>query len=178
VMETMDGLAFIGRNPMDADNVFIATGDSGMGITHGSIAGMLLCDLILGKENPWAKLYDPSRKNVWAAGTYATENLNVAAQYTDWLTPGEVDSVDEIAAGTGAILRRGMTKVAASRDENGAVTEVSAVCPHLNCIVQWNNAEKTWDCPCHGSRFGADGQVINGPANVNLAPVEPQNGEA
>ncbi|HEX6961982.1 MAG TPA: FAD-dependent oxidoreductase [Lacipirellula sp.] len=172
VMETMDGLAFIGRNPMDAENVFIATGDSGMGITHGTIAGMLLADLILGRENPWAKLYDPSRKNVWATGSFASENLNVAAQYTDWLTPGELDSVDEIAPGCGAILRRGMTKVAASRDENGNITELSAVCPHLQCIVQWNNAEKTWDCPCHGSRFHADGQVVNGPANVNLAPVE------
>jgi glycine/D-amino acid oxidase-like deaminating enzyme/nitrite reductase/ring-hydroxylating ferredoxin subunit len=171
-METMDGLAFIGRNPMDADNVFVATGDSGMGITHGTIAGMLLADLILGRENPWAELYDPSRKNVWAAGTFASENLNVAAQYTDWLTPGEVSSVDEIAAGCGAIVRRGITKVAASRDENGKVTELSAVCPHLQCIVQWNNAEKSWDCPCHGSRFHADGQVVNGPANVNLAPAE------
>jgi glycine/D-amino acid oxidase-like deaminating enzyme/nitrite reductase/ring-hydroxylating ferredoxin subunit len=177
-METMDGLAFIGRNPMDAENVFIATGDSGMGITHGSIAGMLLTDLILGKENPWAKLYDPSRKNVRAAATFTTENLNVAAQYTDWLTPGEVSSVEEIELGCGAIIRRGMTKIAASRDENGKITELSAVCPHLQCIVQWNNAEKTWDCPCHGSRFHADGQVVNGPANVNLAPAEAQNGEA
>jgi glycine/D-amino acid oxidase-like deaminating enzyme/nitrite reductase/ring-hydroxylating ferredoxin subunit len=177
VMETMDGLAFIGRNPMDAENVFIATGDSGMGITHGSIAGMLLSDLILGKENPWAKLYDPSRKNVWAAGTFATENLNVAAQYTDWLTPGEVESVDEIEVGCGAIVRRGMSKIAVSRDEHGKLTEVSAVCPHLNCIVQWNNAEKTWDCPCHGSRFQADGQVINGPANVNLARAEGESSE-
>jgi glycine/D-amino acid oxidase-like deaminating enzyme/nitrite reductase/ring-hydroxylating ferredoxin subunit len=171
VMETMDGLAFIGRNPMDSENIYIATGDSGMGITHGTIAGMLLADLILGRENPWAKLYDPSRKNVWAAGTYTTENLNVAAQYTDWLTPGEVSSVDEISPGCGAILRRGMKKVAVSRDENGKVTELSAVCPHLECIVHWNNAEKTWDCPCHGSRFHADGQVVNGPANVNLSPV-------
>jgi glycine/D-amino acid oxidase-like deaminating enzyme/nitrite reductase/ring-hydroxylating ferredoxin subunit len=175
VMETMDGLAFIGRNPMDAENVYIATGDSGMGITHGTIAGMLLTDLILGRENPWAKLYDPSRKNIWAAGTFTTENLNVAAQYTDWVTPGEVSSVDEVGPGTGAIMRRGMKKVAVSRDENGNVTELSAVCPHLDCIVHWNNAERTWDCPCHGSRFHADGTVVNGPANVDLKPVDSED---
>jgi glycine/D-amino acid oxidase-like deaminating enzyme/nitrite reductase/ring-hydroxylating ferredoxin subunit len=172
VMETMDGLAFIGRNPLDKENVYIATGDSGMGITHGSIAGMLLSDMILGRDNPWQQLYDPSRKNINAAGVFAKENLNVAAQYADWLTPGEVSSVNEIEPSCGAILRRGLTKVAVSRDENGGLTELSAVCPHLQCIVQWNNAEKTWDCPCHGSRFRADGQVINGPANSNLKPVE------
>lgn len=171
VMETMDGLAFIGRNPLDEKNIFIATGDSGMGITHGAIAGMLLTDLILEKDNPWAKLYDPSRKTVSAAGSFISENLNVARQYADWLTPGEVGSTDEIAPGCGAIVRRGLTKVAASRDEKGVLTEVSAVCPHLGCIVHWNNAEHSWDCPCHGSRFHADGKVVNGPANVDLAPV-------
>ena len=87
-METIDGLAFIGRNPLDEDNVFIVTGDSGMGMTHGTIAGMLLTDLILGRENPWATLYDPSRKTLRAAGEFAKENLNVAAQYADWLTAG------------------------------------------------------------------------------------------
>ena len=85
VMETVDGLAFIGRNPLDSPNVYIATGDSGMGMTHGTIAGMLLKDLILGRENKWAALYDPSRKTVSAASDYAQENLNTAAQYTDWL---------------------------------------------------------------------------------------------
>ena len=177
VMETMDGLAFIGRNPMDKDNVFIATGDSGMGITHGTIAGMLLTDMILGRDNPWAQLYDPSRKTLRAAGVFAKENLNVAGQYTDWVTPGEVESADEVERGCGAIVRRGMTKVAVSRDENGKVTELTAVCPHLECIVHWNNAEKTWDCPCHGSRFHAEGQVVNGPANINLAPAEEATAE-
>ncbi len=171
-METIDGLAFIGRNPLDDDNVYVVTGDCGQGITHGTIGGMLLADMILGRENPWEKLYDPSRKTVKAAGTFAKENLNVAGQYVDWLTPGEVTSADEIQPGCSAIMRRGLSKVAVSRDGNGKLTELSAVCPHLQCIVQWNNAEKTWDCPCHGSRFHADGQVINGPANRNLEPIE------
>jgi glycine/D-amino acid oxidase-like deaminating enzyme/nitrite reductase/ring-hydroxylating ferredoxin subunit len=172
VMETIDGLAFIGRNPLDKENVYVVTGDSGMGITHGTIAGMLLTDLILGRENPWAKLYDPSRKTLRAAGAFVRENLNVAGQYTDWLTPGEVSSTDDIPFGSGAVLRRGMSKIAVYRDEAGKLTELSAVCPHLQCIVQWNPAESTWDCPCHGSRFRASGEVINGPANVNLPPAD------
>jgi Rieske Fe-S protein len=173
VMETVDGLAFIGSNPLDKENVYVVTGDSGMGMTHGTIAGMLLTDLILGRDNPWAQLYDPARKTLRAAGRFAAENLNVAAKYGEWLTPGEVGSVDDIPPGSGAVVRRGLSKVAVFRDEDGAVTELSAVCPHLKCIVHWNSAESTWDCPCHGSRFHADGEVINGPANTNLPPVEP-----
>ncbi|HVR96722.1 MAG TPA: FAD-dependent oxidoreductase [Thermoanaerobaculia bacterium] len=168
VMETIDGLAFIGRNALDKDNVFVVTGDSGMGLTHGTIAGILLTDLILGRENPWATLYDPSRKTLRAAGEYAKETLNVAAQYTDWVTGGDVDSTDEIARDSGAVLRRGLTKVAVYRDENDVLHERSAVCPHLGCIVRWNESEKTWDCPCHGSRFDKLGKVINGPANRDL----------
>ena len=172
VMETIDGLAFIGRNPLDSKNVFVATGDSGMGMTHGTIAGMLITDLILGKENVWAPLYDPSRKPLRALGTFASENLNVAVQYGGWLTGSDVKSVDDIAAGSGAIIRRGLTKVAVYRDENGKLHERSAVCPHLGCIVQWNPAECSWDCPCHGSRFNKTGDAINGPANSPLAKPE------
>ncbi len=105
IMDTVDGLAFIGRNPGDAPNVFIATGDSGVGLTHGTIAGMLLTDMILGRQNPWSILYDPARKSPLAALTFAKENLNVAAQYSSWVTPGEVASADEIHRGAGAVLR-------------------------------------------------------------------------
>jgi len=171
-METVDGLAFIGRNPLDKENVYIATGDSGMGITHGTIAGMLLSDLILGKQNPWETLYNPSRKTLRAAGSFIKENLNVAKQYLDWVTPSEVESAHEIQPGSGAVLRRGMQKIACYRDGNGKAHEMSAVCPHLGCIVHWNGAESSWDCPCHGSRFDKHGKMINGPANVNLSPVE------
>ncbi len=171
-METIDGLAFIGRNPMDKDNVFIATGDSGMGITHGTIAGILLTDLILDRHNPWATLYDPSRKTMRAAGNFMKENINVAGQYLDWLKPGEVGSTREIEAGSGAVLRRGLSKVAVYRDEEGQTHEMSAVCPHLGCIVHWNAAERSWDCPCHGSRFDKLGKCTNGPSNVDLEPAE------
>ena len=172
VMEPVDSLAFIGRNPMDEPNVYIATGDSGNGITHGTIAGILLTDLILERENEWATLYDPSRKTLRAAKEFARENLNVAAQFTDYLTPGEVESAGETERGKGAVVRRGLTKVAVYKDEEGAVHERSAVCRHLGCIVDWNSKEKTWDCPCHGSRYDAYGRVFNGPANSDLARVD------
>lgn len=172
VLESIDGLAFIGRNPMDEPNVFIATGDSGMGMTHGTIAGILLSDLILGRKNAWATLYDPARVTFRAAAGFAQETLNVAAQYVDWVTGGDISSAEDIAPGTGAVLRRGLTKVAVYRDERGTLHERSAVCPHLGCLVGWNAAERTWDCPCHGSRFDSEGQVINGPAISSLARLD------
>ena len=168
VMEPVDAMAFIGRNPGDAGNVYIATGDSGNGMTHGTIAGMLLTDLIMGRENPWATLYDPARITLRAAGEFARENLNVAAQYGALATGGDVDSVDQIAAGQGAVVRRGPRKVAVYRTPDGSLVERSAICPHLGCVVQWNRVEQTWDCPCHGSRFNPHGKVLNGPAVTNL----------
>ncbi|MHB9081106.1 MAG: FAD-dependent oxidoreductase [Pirellulaceae bacterium] len=172
VMETIDGLAFIGRNPLDRPNVFIATGDSGMGMTHGTIAGVLLTDLILGRENPWTALYEPSRKTVRALSRFMKENLNVVRQYGDWLTSGDVASPAHIKPGSGAVIRHGLTKITAYRDEQGVLHECSAVCPHLGGIVHWNDAEKTWDCPCHGSRFDRLGGVLSGPANRDLGGVD------
>jgi len=169
VMETLDGLAYIGRNPGE-QNVYVVTGDSGMGMTHGTIAGLLLTDLIQGRENPWRELYDPSRKVVAAAGEFLKENLDVAAQFAGYAMPA--GSAEKIGWDSGAVIQRGLSKVAAYRDEKGELHEMTAVCPHLGCIVQWNGSEKTWDCPCHGSRFDKTGKVQNGPANVDLAPVE------
>jgi len=172
VMEPVDSLAFIGRNPADDGNVFIATGDSGNGMTHGTIAGLVIADLIAGRDNPWAKLYDPARKTLKSAGDYAKENLNVAAQYVKGYAGGrDVKDAGDIAPGSGAIVPRGLAKVAAWRDEQGTLHERSAVCTHLGCIVQWNSAERTWDCPCHGSRYACDGKVITGPATRDLAPA-------
>jgi glycine/D-amino acid oxidase-like deaminating enzyme/nitrite reductase/ring-hydroxylating ferredoxin subunit len=168
VMEPIDSLALIGRNPLDRDNVYIATGDSGNGMTHGTIAGMLISDLVAGRHNPWADLYDPSRKTLGALKEFARENANVAAQYADLVTPGEVEDATEIPAGEGAIVRRGLKKVAVYRDARGTLHERSAFCTHLGCVVRWNSLEKTWDCPCHGSRFQTDGHVVNGPANTAL----------
>jgi len=172
VMESIDGLGFIGHNPGDAEHIYIATGDSGMGMTHGTIAGMLLTDLILKRANPWTALYNPSRKPIGAAGEFLRENLNVAGQYASWLTGGDVKSAHEIARGQGAIIRHGLKKVAVYCDDQGGLHERSAVCPHLGCIVHWNSDETTWDCPCHGSRFDRHGTVINGPSNVDLAKLD------
>jgi glycine/D-amino acid oxidase-like deaminating enzyme/nitrite reductase/ring-hydroxylating ferredoxin subunit len=171
VMETVDGLAFIGRNPLDAGNVYVVTGDSGMGMTHGTIGGMLVSDLILRRANPWTALYDPARVRTGAALEWVKENLNVALQYTGWLTKGDVESIDQITPNNGAVIVEAGRKIAVYRDERGTVHRRSAVCPHLACIVAWNPAASTWDCPCHGSRFDRFGAVINGPSPSDLGPA-------
>jgi glycine/D-amino acid oxidase-like deaminating enzyme/nitrite reductase/ring-hydroxylating ferredoxin subunit len=170
VMEPADGFAMIGPNPDGAENVYLATADSGQGMTHGTIAGMLLADLALGKENGWAELYDPKRKALGSIKQVMKENLNVAVQYADWITPGEA-SFDEIPVGEGRTVRMGRHKIAAYRDEKGLLHLRDASCTHLRCIVDWNSTEKSWDCPCHGSRFSPEGRVLNGPALADLAPV-------
>ena len=170
VMEPADGFAMIGPNPDGAENVYLATADSGQGMTHGTIAGILLADLAQGKENPWAELYDPKRKSLGAIKDMLRENLNVAVQYGDWVTPGE-SSFGDIPRGEGRLVRMGTHKVAAYRDERGLLHLRDATCTHLRCIVDWNSTEKSWDCPCHGSRFDPEGRVLNGPALADLAPV-------
>jgi len=173
IIEPVDALAFIGRNPGDEDNVYIATGDSGTGMTHGTIAGMLIGDLIQGRENPWRELYDPSRISPQASKDFALENLNVVRQYSAWVRASEVDSEADIVPGSGAILRHGLHKVAVHRDDDGVLHRLDATCPHLGCVVAWNSTERTWDCPCHGSRFAPDdGHALNGPSSVALSPPE------
>jgi glycine/D-amino acid oxidase-like deaminating enzyme/nitrite reductase/ring-hydroxylating ferredoxin subunit len=173
LMEPVDALGFIGRNPLDDDNVYVVTGDSGDGMTHGTIAGMLIGDLVAGRANPWEKLYDPTRKSVKAAATYVEENANfVGHMVRDWVRGGEVHDRADIPPGEGAIIRDGLSTHAVYRDPQGDLHELSAVCTHLGCLVQWNSGEKSWDCPCHGSRFAVDGAVLHGPANAPLHAVE------
>ena len=172
IMEPVDYMAFIGKNPGTDQHIFIATGDSGNGITHGTVAGILLTDLILGRRNPWSELYDPSRVTLRATPAFLKENLNVAGQYSDWTTGSDIDSYEQIAPGAGAVVRRGLKKIAVYRDDQGNVHERSAICTHLYCIVSWNSAERTWDCPCHGSRFDPYGRVVNGPAITPLSEVD------
>lgn len=173
VMEPVDGMAYIGRNPGDR-NIFVVTGDSGNGMTHGTVAGILINDLICGRENPWTKLYDPSRKTMQptVVADYVAENANVVAQLTDYITSGDEPGAVDLRAGEGALLRTGAKKIAVYRDKQRRLHKFSAVCPHLGCIVRWDGCEKTWDCPCHGSRFDALGRVVNGPAISDLEPVE------
>lgn len=178
VLEPVDGLAYIGRNPGDS-NVYIATGFSGNGMTYSAITAMLLADRIAGIENAWAELYDPSRKpsSASALASYVSGQANVAAQYLDWLKPGDAPSVDSLPAGEGMVLRRGLKKLAVYRDPQGELHELSATCPHLGGVVAWNRAEKTWDCPCHGSRFDCFGKVVNGPAVSDLSRADERDGK-
>ncbi|MDQ6828835.1 MAG: FAD-dependent oxidoreductase [Gemmatimonadota bacterium] len=171
VLEPYDYMAMIGHNPGDNPNVYIATGDSGNGMTHGTIAGMLLTDMIVGRDNPWAPLYAPDRVSISASSVVdlARENLNVAVQYAkDYVHPSEVHSADDIPLGSGAILRDGTHILAIYRDTAGGLHKRNAKCTHLKCIVHWNSLEDSWDCPCHGSRFTAYGDVLNGPALTGL----------
>lgn len=170
VLEPIDGLAFIGRNPGKADHVFIATGDSGHGLTHGTIAGMLIPALMQGDDHPWRELYDPARRNLRASGTFVKENLETVRHLADFVRSDQV-SPGEIPVDSGAVITRGLSKIAMYRDREGQLHEHSAVCTHMGCIVHWNPVEKSWDCPCHGSRFSAHGEVINGPAIKALHPA-------
>jgi glycine/D-amino acid oxidase-like deaminating enzyme/nitrite reductase/ring-hydroxylating ferredoxin subunit len=171
VMNSLDGLGYFGRNPGDTPNIFISTGDTGMGLTGGALAGMIARDLMLERPNAYAEVFDPSRKPFTAATEFLKEQVDVMAQYADWVTPGDTDSIDAVPRNAGAIIRRGAQKYAVSRSAQGKVTCVSAVCTHLGCIVAWNPAATTWDCPCHGSRFRPDGSVIHGPASRPLEEV-------
>jgi glycine/D-amino acid oxidase-like deaminating enzyme/nitrite reductase/ring-hydroxylating ferredoxin subunit len=174
VIEPVDYMAYIGKNPGGDEHIWIATGDSGNGMTHGTIAGIILNELVQGRKHQWAKLYDPSRIKLRATQEFVKENVNVAEQYKDWFSAGAAGDIATIKPGEGAVLGFGRGKIAVYRDERGEVHQLSAVCTHLYCIVHWNDTEKTWDCPCHGSRFDPYGKVVNGPAIVGLSPVSPE----
>jgi glycine/D-amino acid oxidase-like deaminating enzyme/nitrite reductase/ring-hydroxylating ferredoxin subunit len=173
IIEPVDSLGFIGHNPGLARNVYVVTGDSGNGLTHGTLAGLILPELIAGRDSPWAELYAPNRRTLRAADEYLRENANFVPYYGELITGGDVDDVAALAPGQAAVVRQGLSKVAAWRDGEGALHLHSAVCPHLGCVVHWNAVECSWDCPCHGSRFDArDGSRLNGPADRGLSPVE------
>lgn len=171
VMEPIDSLAFIGKNPGD-ENIYIITGDSGNGITHGTLGGIILTDIIIGNENPAIHLYSPSRITFKTSGDYLHEVGNMVAQYADWVTKTDIKDADELKPGQGGIISSGVKKIAAYRDEQNNLHTCSAVCPHLGAILQWNAEEKSFDCPAHGSRFTTEGKVINGPAIDDLKGIE------
>lgn len=168
VLDTIDYASFTGINPGNK-NVYVHTGDSGQGITHGVMASILISDLISKGESPWVELYEPSRKPVKAAFNFASENITAVKNFAEYVAPGELSSVLELEPGQGAIVREGTRKIAAYRDEKGHLHKCSAACTHLGCHVHWNALEKCWDCPCHGSHFGIDGTALNGPA---IAPLQ------
>ena len=172
IIETADGLPYIGRSP-NAEHVWVGTGFSGNGMTFGTLAGMLLTDLVLERENQYAAHYNPSRvKPLAAAVTYLSENVDFPRYFIqDRLLRVNVEAkaLAEVGRGEGKIVQLGGEKLAVYRDDADEVHALSPVCTHLACDVSWNRAEKSWDCPCHGSRFSIDGEVINGPA---IAPLE------
>lgn len=172
VLEPADHLAFIGRSHDDED-VFICTGDSGQGMTHSVIAAMRIGDLVLGRPERWP-VYDPRRISLkpGALREYLRDLGMIGKKVLDHVKPGDAKSTDDIPPGTGAVVRRGLKEIAAYRDENGTLHERSAICTHAGCIVHWNSTEGSWDCPCHGSRFSPDGDVLNGPAVTPLRRVE------
>jgi glycine/D-amino acid oxidase-like deaminating enzyme/nitrite reductase/ring-hydroxylating ferredoxin subunit len=170
--ESVDRLPYIGRMGADGD-LYVATGFAGWGMTNGTMAALTISNAIQGAESPWASLYDPGRHNLAAsAKNFLSENTNIAVQQLKKQLPGgAVDSVGEIGPGQGAIVTADGAKIAVSRDSEGALHALSASCTHMGCTVTWNESESTWDCPCHGSRFAADGRVLHGPALHELDAV-------
>jgi glycine/D-amino acid oxidase-like deaminating enzyme/nitrite reductase/ring-hydroxylating ferredoxin subunit len=171
VIETADGLPYIGRS---ADHQYAATGYAGNGLTFGTLAGVMMSDAILERSNPWTDLFDPSRKaltrGLW---DYLKENADYPYyMIRDRFAGVEAKSLRSVRRGDGKLIERNGAKVAAYRDQNGEVTLRSAICTHMGCAVGWNDAERTWDCPCHGSRFKPNGDVIAGPAEAPLSKVE------
>lgn len=159
-----DYLPYIGRESKTS-NIFVATGYSTDGLVYGTLAAMIIAGEIAGNPNQWADLYDAHRFTpLKSAKEFLKENINVAAEFLKAI-PGIKDTseFDNVKPGTGAVVEKDKTKIAVYRDETGKLTLVSAVCTHMKCIVNWNNAEKTWDCPCHGSRFKPDGTILEGP---------------
>jgi len=170
VVETNDGLPFIGES---ADKQFVATGFCGNGFTLGTLSAFMARDRYLGRKNPWFDLFAVDRRKFYG-GTwrYIKENLDYPYYLLrDRFGPAQGDSLDNLKFGEGKILRLDRTKVAAHRDPTGKVILLSPICTHLKCIVHWNNADGTWDCPCHGSRFSADGKVLSGPAESPLEHI-------
>ncbi len=170
IISTPDGLPYIGEN---AEHQFIATGFCGNGITFGTISAMMALDWATGRKNPWSDLFAVDRKKIkGATWNYLRENKDYPYyMIKDRIARPEADSVGKLKRGAGMIIGSRGKKIAAFRDRNGKLHKLSPVCPHLGCHVRWNPAESTWDCPCHGSHFKPNGEVIAGPAEVALRPL-------
>jgi glycine/D-amino acid oxidase-like deaminating enzyme/nitrite reductase/ring-hydroxylating ferredoxin subunit len=169
VIETPDGLPYIGEA---GERQFLATGFSGNGMTLGTFSAMLIADLVAGRKNAWTELFDPHRKRLAGTWEYLRENKDFPACFIkDHLSPVH-ESISDLSPGEAGLVKVDGKKYAVHMDANGECTALSPVCPHMGCIVGWNAAEKTWDCPCHGSRFTATGDLIAGPAEKGLEKVD------
>ncbi len=174
---TIDGLPYVGPLTPRSDRVFMATGFAKWGMTNGTAAASMLADRLLGRENPWAPTFDPNRfKPLAAAPTFVKENAQAGLRFvSDRITKPGARSIHDLRPGEGDVVELEGEKVAAYRDEQGELVAVSARCTHLGCQVNWNTAERSWDCPCHGSRFAPTGDVLQGPAvhRLERKPIEP-----
>jgi len=172
VIEPVDGLPYVGVNP-GSDHVYVATGFSGNGMTQGTLSALMLADQLAGTKTPWDDLLDATRfKPLASAKAFVTENVTFPKQLIkDRLPRPGMEGLGTIAQGEGEVLALDGQRLAVYRNSNGELSALSAVCTHLGCQVQWNTAEKSWDCPCHGSRFDPQGRVLNGPA---VTPLEAQ----
>jgi Rieske Fe-S protein len=170
----VDQLPYIGKLRRRSERIFVATGFKKWGMTNGTAAGILISDQIQGRDNPWVGLFDPNRvKPAASSKEFVKENLFVASRFVgDRIRlRGSIDP-DELQPGEGRVVSAGRKQIAVSRDAQGQLHALSARCTHMGCIVNWNAAEKSWDCPCHGSRFAADGNVLQAPATRPLAPEQ------
>ena len=171
VIETSDGLPFVGET---ADHQYAATGYAGNGLTFGTLAAMMLRDAIMGDTNPWRDLFDPHRKptSLGAIAHVIAENVDYPYHYiADRLGNNDHGDAASVAPGEGKVLMIGGQRVAVHRTPEKKLIKVSAYCTHMGCLVRWNGAASTWDCPCHGSRFSPEGHVIGGPAEAPLEPL-------
>jgi glycine/D-amino acid oxidase-like deaminating enzyme/nitrite reductase/ring-hydroxylating ferredoxin subunit len=168
---SVDRVPFIGRFTHLSDNVYVATGFGKWGLAAGASAARIISNGILGHDDPWKDFFDAKRVNIHQVKESVTENVKVGAHFLLDRVPTLRD-LSEVAPGAGAVVSSGLSKVAVYRDDSGRLRGVSAVCTHLGCIVRWNDGDRTWDCPCHGSRYDQDGHVLNGPAIEDLKPVE------
>jgi Rieske Fe-S protein len=165
---SLDGLPYVGRIGARSEHVYVATAFAAWGLTNGTAAAMLLSDLIAGRKNRWAGLYDSTRTSPFASKSLYEEGASQVVHLVKDRFGGAAEDASAVAPGEGRIVGRPSDQTAVYRDPQGEVHAVSARCTHLGCIVSWNPAETSWDCPCHGSRFSADGEVLQGPAVRDL----------
>jgi nitrite reductase/ring-hydroxylating ferredoxin subunit len=173
-----DDIPYIGRASGGTDRIFVATGFKKWGLSSGALASLLIRDLIEERDNPWLEVFDATRVDPARAGkTLLKENVNVAKRFVgDRVADALSGTIEDLAPGQGDVVHVGGDPAAVFRDEGGDVHVLSPVCTHLGCHVRFNAAERSWDCPCHGSRFAVDGSVLEGPATEPLARLDVPEG--
>lgn len=168
--DTLDCVPYIGKYTPNSKHLFVATGFGGWGMTNGIASGIILSDLILGKKNPWASLFDPNRVKLPESAKNFLESNGIVMKHflEDKLKELVIINLDEIPRGEGKVGKLNGQNMAVYKDEQGEIHTLSPNCSHMGCVLSFNNAEKSWDCPCHGSRFDTDGKVLHSPATINL----------